>query len=80
MAHAKTVFLVRVNHANLGIYTNLLHAHKHLCRVVPNNDVAKFPSYSTFNRRLRSVGSVMDIQTSIGMASIEHHHLLLRLF
>lgn len=76
MTKHTTVFALRLHNSTLAIYTNLLHCFKHLQRVTPIKDLEKMPSYNTFNRRLQSVGSVLDVVTSIGTFSVEHHELL----
>jgi len=75
MTKRSTIFVIRLQNANVAIYTTLLHAYKHLVKITPIKDTAKYPSYETFNRRLREVGSVLELQTSIGTFTIEHHKL-----
>lgn len=79
MTKVKTVFVLRLGAQNICVRTNLLHTHKHLLRMVSVAISAKFPSYSTFNRRLASVGSVFELQTEMGTFTIEHHPLLIHL-
>lgn len=78
MSQRKSIFILRLQNANLAPYTNLLHAYKHLLAVSPVSDKAKYPSYNTFNRRLRELGSTMELQTSMGVYAIEHHPLQMR--
>ena len=75
MTQRSTIFVIRLQSANLVIYTTLRHAYSHLVKITPLKDCAKYPSYETFNRRLREIGSVLELQTSIGTFTIEHHKL-----
>ena len=72
----QSVFVLRLGAQVICVRTNLLHTHKHLVLMVGLSISAKFPSYSTINRRLREVGSVLEFQTEMGIFVIEHHALL----
>ena len=79
MTKRTTVFILKLGGQNLCVRTNLLHTHKHLLTIVGVAISAKFPSYNTINRRLRSPGSVFELQTEMGTFVLEHHPLLMHL-
>lgn len=79
MTKKQTVFVLKLGSQILCVRTNLLHTHKHLLTVVGVAISAKFPSYNTINRRLRGVGSVLELQTEMGTFTLEHHPLLMHL-
>lgn len=78
MAKLRSCFILKLHSANLGVYTNLLAAWNHLNQVTTPRDKAGFPSYSTFNRRLNEVGKILEISTSLGTFTLEHHQINLK--
>lgn len=78
MTRRNSIYILQLHSEILSTYTTLLHTHKFLTRMVGISISAKFPSYSTFNRKLNDVGDVMEIKTTLGTFKISHCPILLR--